>query len=194
MKGKITVQERGAKVPHEQADYDQLAAEQLARLTEEGKAEAAKYAKATVAARGDGTTLWEATAGAGAGQARVQLMLPGTLEIKVGDTVRWVPRSPGEPHTVTFASGVEPAREPIIEPQANGAPRLLANPQVQFPVGGSTYNGKEYVNSGFLGKEWGGAESYELTFDTPGEFICYCVLHGDAAGQGMAGKVIVSAR
>lgn len=194
MKGKVTVQERGAKVPHEQADYDQMATEQLAQLTEEGKTEAAKCARATVAARGDGTTLWEATAGAGAGQAKVQLMLPGTLEIKVGDTVRWVLRSADEPHTVTFANGVEPPREPIIEPQANGAPRLLANPQVIFPAGGATYSGKGYVNSGFLGKAFGGPESYELTFDTPGEFIYYCVLHGDATGQGMAGKVIVSAR
>ncbi|MFP5224419.1 MAG: plastocyanin/azurin family copper-binding protein [Actinomycetota bacterium] len=36
-------------------------------------------------------------------------------------------------------------------------------------------------------------DTFEQTFDTPGEYTYYCVLHGSASGAGMAGKVIVEA-
>jgi plastocyanin len=36
-------------------------------------------------------------------------------------------------------------------------------------------------------------DTYEHTYEAPGEYIYYCVIHGSAAGAGMAGKVIVEA-
>lgn len=194
MKARVTVQPKDSVLPHEQADYDQMAADQRIKLIAEGKADTAKYGQATSTKRSDGTTLWEATVGAGQGQAKVQLMLPQTLEITAGDTVRWVLRSPGEPHTVTLVGSDVPPQEPIIEPQVGGPPTVRANPQVVFPAGGNVYHGKGYINSGFLGKAFNGPETYELTFDTPGEFIYYCVLHGDSKGNGMAGKIKVAPR
>jgi plastocyanin len=35
---------------------------------------------------------------------------------------------------------------------------------------------------------------WEATFDTPGDFIYFCALHGDATGEGMAAKLTVSPR
>jgi plastocyanin len=35
---------------------------------------------------------------------------------------------------------------------------------------------------------------WECTFDTPGDYIYYCVLHGDAVGNGMAAKLTVTPR
>ncbi len=34
---------------------------------------------------------------------------------------------------------------------------------------------------------------YALTFDTPGEYIYFCVLHGNAEGERMAARLTVSA-
>lgn len=39
----------------------------------------------------------------------------------------------------------------------------------------------------------GKGDSFEQTFDTVGEFVYYCVIHGNADGAGMAGTVIVEA-
>ncbi len=32
-----------------------------------------------------------------------------------------------------------------------------------------------------------------ITFDEPGEYVFFCTFHGNAEGDGMAGKLIVTA-
>jgi len=195
MRATVVVQEASAARPHDQAAYDAMAAEQQAALVAEGLAEIETYGQATSTTRDDGTTLWEAAAGAGPGQARVMRFLPDPLEIKTGDTVKWVNRSPGEPHTVTFVgAGAEAPEDTLVEPQPDGSVKFVQNMLTFLPQGGAVFSGEGYVNSGFMGiPELGLPMEYELTFDTPGEYLYYCVLHGSNAGEGMAARVIVTA-
>jgi plastocyanin len=125
--------------------------------------------------------------------------LPQTLEISAGDTVRWSNLSDGEPHTVTFLGpGTEPPENSIVEPQADGPPKLIQNPETLLAQGGDVYQGEGFFHSGFMGviapggPTYGGSNPYELTFDTPGEYGYYCLLHGSGpAGPGMFGTIIV---
>ncbi len=122
-------------------------------------------------------------------------MLPLELEVKVGDTVTWVHRAPGEPHTVSFLGEGETPPEDPVEQFADGSPKFVQNPLNIFPQGGNVWSGTGWVNSGIMGIPVGGppVTEYTLTFDTPGDYIYYCVLHGDSNGQGMVAKIKVSA-
>lgn len=192
MKAKVVVQKKGSAYPMEQAAYDKMAADEAATIIGKAKADLAKYAKAISTPGSKGATLWEATVGVGEGKGRGQVFLPKDLEIKVGDTVKWVHRAPGEPHTVTFVGGdTQPPEDVIVEPNPNGPPKLLQNNLTLMPQGGNTFSGKGLVSSGWLGvphlpTDW------SCTFDKPGEYIFYCALHGDAKGTGMAGKLKVT--
>lgn len=194
MRAKVTVVAAGSALPMDQAGYDAAAAEAMAALYAQGEAEIATYAKPIATTRDDGTTLWEVTDGAGgATQVRVMAFLPTELEITAGDTVRWVNRSEGEPHTVTIVGAdTEAPEDSIVEQFADGSPKLVQNMLTFLPQGGPVFSGAGYVNSGFMGiPALNLPMEYELTFDTPGEFIPYCVLHGNAAGERMASKLTV---
>src|SRR5918993_2712660 len=140
MKATVVVQETGSAHPEDQAAIDARGDQERAALIEEGLAEIAEYAEATATTRDDGTTLWEVAAGVGEGQARVMQFLPNALEIKAGDTVRWVNYSKTEPHTVTFVgAGEEQPEDIFIEPQASGSPKIVQNPLTLFPQGGQVF-------------------------------------------------------
>ncbi len=193
MKATVIVQEAGSELPMDQAGYDALAQEQMAALIEEGIAAIAEFAEATSEQQADGTTLWTAAAGAGQGQARVMQMLPNELEIKVGDSVKWVIQSPGEPHTVTFVgSGETPPEDILPGAYADGSPKFAINPLTFLPQGGNSFDGTGYLNSGYMGiPEIGLPSEFTATFTAPGEYIYYCILHGDAEGGGMAATLRV---
>lgn len=194
MRAKVNVVAAGSALPMDQAGYDAAAAEAMATLYAQGEAELATLSEPVATVRDDGTTLWEATAGGGgATQVRIQAFLPTEMEITVGDTVRWVNRSPGEPHTVTLVGAdTEAPEDSSVEQFADGSPKLVQNMLTFMPQGGAVFSGTGYVNSGFMGiLELGLPMEYELTFDTPGDFIPYCVLHGSAAGERMASKLTV---
>jgi plastocyanin len=191
MRATVIVQEAGSELLMDQAGYDALAQEQMAALIEEGLAAAAEYAEATAEEQADGSTLWTAAAGAGAGQARVMDFLPKELEIKVGDSVKWVNYSVGEPHTVTFVGeGATPPEDIMPGAFADGSPKFAINPMTLLPQGGDTFDGTGYLNSGYYGLP-GMPTEFTATFTAPGEFIYYCVLHGDAEGGGMAATLRV---
>lgn len=198
MKGSVTVQEAGAERPEDQAAADARGESERSALIEEGMAETAAHTEATQTAQDDGSTLWEVAAGVGEGQARVLRFLPDTLEIKAGDTVRWSNLSKTEPHTVTFlGEGVEQPEDVLIEPQASGPPKIVQNPLTLFPQGVDLQPGTGYINSGFLGVLNGeplpGTDSFELTFETAGEYPYYCILHASGPeGPGMAGTITVT--
>jgi plastocyanin len=194
MKAKVIVQEAGAELPNDQAGYDALAAARIEELRQEGLAEKEKYAEPKSTARDDGTTLWEFAAGAGPGQARVMAILPETFEIAVGDTIKFVVQSPGEPHTVSFiGAGEAPPEDTLPGTFADGSPKFSVNPLTFLPQGGNVWSGTGWVNSGYMGiAEAGLPMEWECTFDTEGEYVYYCVLHGDAQGNGMAAKLTVS--
>jgi plastocyanin len=194
MKAKVIVQEAGAELPDDQAGYDALATEQIEALRQEGLAEKEKYAEAKSTARDDGTTLWEVAVGAGPDQARVNAILPEALEIAVGDTIKFVIQSPGEPHTVSFIGEGEAPPEDILPGAfADGSPKFSINPLTFLPQGGNVWSGTGWVNSGYMGIEEAGLPmEWECTFDTEGEYTYYCILHGDAEGKGMAARLTVS--
>jgi len=78
----------------------------------------------------------------------------------------------------------------------------VLNSEVMDPAGGPSYDGTSFANSGRLqgqevelleGIEF--AETWELTFDLPGEYPYYCALHAGAeAGEfmGVVGTIVVS--
>ncbi len=137
MKGTVVVEPAGTALPRTQADYDQAVAEEMAALYAQGDAEIAMYQEATSTANADGTTTWEATVGAGGEtHVRVQAILPEELEVKVGDTVRWIHRAFGEPHTVSFIGAGETVPEDIIVEQfADGSPKFVQSPLTFLPQG-----------------------------------------------------------
>jgi plastocyanin len=206
MKATVVVQEQGAERPHDQAYYDQQAAVQLEAILEQGRALIERYAGAGQAtpAAGGGTT-WDVAAGVGEDQTQVLRFLPDRLEIPAGDTVRWTNHAGTEPHTVTFLGDAEPPELVLVEPQPAGPPLLVFNPEIMEPAGGPSYDGTSFANSGWLQEEEAEfpegvefPETWELTFDTPGEYTYYCALHGGAGGEGdlelmgMVGTIIVS--
>jgi len=195
MKGTVTVQEQGAAVPYEQADIDSMVAEHMAELTERGKALIAEYvSSATPTTDSADGTVWDVRAGAEGEEVAVLRFMPDNLTIAAGDTVRWTVESEFEPHTVTFLGGEEPPD--LIEPQMQegGPPKLVFNPDVVGRVGPDVYSGTGYANSGAMGADFAqytGLTTYELTFDTPGEYPYYCALHGSPE-MGMRAKITVT--
>ena len=115
---------------------------------------------------------------------------PRRLTVHVGDTVEWI----GGFHTVTL--GPEDMIQQLEKslfvptPQASGPPKLVFNPKVAFPSGGSTYNGTGFVNSGVLvftvppGSK--APPTFKLTFTQPGTYSYDCLIH-----PGMDGVVTV---
>jgi len=193
MRATVIVQDAGADLPLDQAGYDAKAQEQMDAVKAEGIAAAAAFAEATQETQADGSTLWTAAAGAGEGQARVMRMLPNPLEIKVGDSVKWINQSPGEPHTITFiGAGETPPEDLEVSAFADGTPKFSVNPMSLWAQGGNTFDGSSYLNSGYFGvAEAGQPMEFTATFTAPGEFTYYCILHGDAEGGGMAATLTV---
>ena len=193
MRATVIVQEAGAALPMDQAGYDALAQEQLGALQEEGLATIAEFAEATFEEQSDGSSLWTAALGAGEGQARVMAILPNELEIKVGDSVKWIVQSPGEAHNVTFVgSDQTPPEDVIFGAFADGRPKITQNPLTFLPSGTTTFDGTGYLQSGFMGvPQLGLPMEFTATFTAAGDFIYYCSLHGDAEGGGMAATLRV---
>jgi plastocyanin len=196
MRAKVVVQEAGSALPMDQAAVDAAAAEQIAALQTQGLAEIEKYLTPVSTKRDDGTTLWEVAVGAGGlSQVRVQRFLPDALEITVGDSILYKIQSEGEPHTVTFLGAGEAAPEDtLVEAFADGSPKFVQNMETFLSNGVTTWSGTGFLNSGFMGiPQLGLPMEYEILFDTAGEFIPYCILHGSPAGERMSGKLTVKA-
>lgn len=194
MQGKVIVQEAGSSAPMDQAAIDAAAAEQMATLYEQGKAEIEKYMTPASTDGAAGGKVWEVAAGAGgATQVRVQRFLPDTIEIAAGDTIKFINQSEGEPHTVTFVgAGETPPEDTLIEAFADGSPKFVQNMATFLPSGGNTWSGTGFLNSGFMGiPQLGLPMEFDVTFDTAGEYVVYCILHGGPDGSRMAGKVVV---
>jgi plastocyanin len=200
MKGTVVVQAKGATLPHTQADYDQAIAQAQAQAVTRTQELAAPHAQAAATPGANGATTWEILAGVGDDTTMLAKFLPDSLSIKVGDTVRWRHGGGGDPHTVTFLGGEQPPDDTIIVPQAGGPPKIVQSPLTFVRQGGDVFSGTRYHNSGYLGVDaslvgWSGyqpTDTYELTFDTAGEYSFYCILHSQSPTQGMNGKIIVS--
>lgn len=110
---------------------------------------------------------------------------PSRIEIAVGDTVTWAFQKPWTLHTVSFLSGGKRPEDFLTE-----GDKTFANPELFFPVGGKTYDGTGYLNSGVAPQDPSApAFSYSLTFTKAGTYNYECLLH-----PGMSGTVIVKDR
>jgi plastocyanin len=117
---------------------------------------------------------------------------PRHLSIKVGDTVQWI----GGFHTISFGpeSMLHQLEQNLfipMSPQGGGAPKLVFNPKIAFPSGGSSYSGTGFTSSGILPFQVPpGSKAppmYKLTFTTPGTFTYDCLIH-----PGMDGTITVT--
>ena len=111
-------------------------------------------------ASGSGETVHEVASGP-EGRLRFD---PETIEISVGDTVRWTAESPG--HNVTSKPG---------------ASEKCENPDGAEPF--ASYEGDDH----FAVMEEG--STFEHTFDVAGEYVYVCAPH---EGQGMVGEITVT--
>jgi plastocyanin len=100
----------------------------------------------------------EARAGAGAPGYSVNLFLPETVTVHVGDTVRWE-FAWLEPHTVSFGE------------RDIGVPESTPSPAV--------YDGTGFVTSDVI---FGAGPTYEVQFVTEGTYIVHCEIHYDMKG------------
>jgi plastocyanin len=133
-------------------------------------ATAVKIAEPQLQTNANGVTV---SAGWGDRVTAVNRFGPASVDIKVGQTVSWVGRSPFEPHTVTFESPYKTAGESFV------------------PAGvksGASYTGG-LANSGLFGPKGGPfpADHFDLKFTKAGSYKYICTLHA-----GMEGVVKVS--
>jgi len=195
MVGKLTVQAAGSAYPQTQAQID---ADAQAAMT----ADAAEAAKSDADAQKvatrpgpNGSTVYTVNMGYTAmnGMADWMRFSQPDISIHEGDSIEWVQKADMAPHTVTLVSG---GKEPdFIQPEAQpaGPPKLVINPQVALPAGGSTYNGTGYFNSGIIEGTMNpapGPRNYTLTFAQQGRYEYICVIHDQ---EGMSGYVTVLA-
>lgn len=137
-------------------------------------------------------TIWKVRAGNAPPDtfdARAQLLQfgPKDLTIKAGDTVVW---GSSYFHTVTFKPAPPPPDFPTVKPQPNGPPLLIASPDVVFPVKpAATYDPTKYYNSGILTPGGPNGTDWALTFDKPGTYEYFCVVH---YLQGMKATITVT--
>jgi plastocyanin len=104
----------------------------------------------------------------------VNRFAPEKVSVKAGTTVKWVARSPYEPHTVTFGNEI----------------KTPADPRTFTPIGpkpGGAYAGG-LANSGIIappGRPF--PTEYSLRFTNAGTYKYYCILH-----PGMNGTITVT--
>ena len=110
------------------------------------------------------------------GLGQVQAFVPRALNIREGDSVKWVSRD-GAPHNVVF--GAPAQADPFAFPGAKS---------------GSVYDGTGSLQSPIIALEGFGPDtpkSYEVVFSKAGTYNYICLLHAD---QGMVGQVVVASR
>jgi plastocyanin len=109
---------------------------------------------------------------------QAQAYFPIVITVVAGDAITWTLGGLNS-HTVTFLSGQPPPVNPVVTPDG----RSLPSPLMMFAQGGTSYDGTRFANSGILGTR---ANSYSLTFTTPGVYPYRCLIH-----RGMDGTVVV---
>jgi plastocyanin len=198
MNGMVTVQPAGAALAETPQQAQARGQAQAESLLAQVQASAAMVQSVRAGAAGGPTTHTVAAgisnlAGPGtAGGASALQFLPRTLTVRRGDTVVWMDADPLEIHTVTLTSGGAEPEFVDVRPGPMGAagPPLLVIPaNVAGPVGGSSYTGQGYANSGIFGTGGG----YALTIDAPaGAYQYLCLIHAGPDGTGMRGTITVT--
>jgi plastocyanin len=193
MTGTVHVVNPSGTLPYNQADYDRRASSQQATLlaygfrTESGETLPPGQAQPGGVVAGVGSIV---STGAGSQTASLNLFLPGTIFVNVGDTVEWINSDPSINHTVVF--GTEPADPRTISANVQMASDGARNAVITSPT--------DNVSSGYLtpapqdranlAQAAPGVTRFRVTFTSPGTFNYICALHDEL---GMKGIVVVGA-
>lgn len=177
MVGAVQVVPAGNTGASTQKNIDAQAKSDLDAAIAAGNASVAAT-KPTSSKNADGSTTYTNLIPASAGQVDLYQFVDPSMNVKVGDTVKWI-NNTEVPHTVTF--GIEKAGPDFKGPFV---PTTAAS--------GTKYDGSSLVNSGIYSAGFPGAvgNSFSLTFTKAGTYAYICLLHADL---GMAGVVNVSA-
>jgi plastocyanin len=197
MKGEIIVEPaKAVDVPtQEEIDAQAMAeVEPLLAMADEARAASTNSDLVRTEPGPDGSTIWHVPAGITADDPRVEIydFFPKDLDVKQGDTVIWTSTFF---HEVIFHPG-QPAPEFIMpEPQAEGPPRLVVNPDVAFPAKPSgDFDGTGLYSSGIIGTPLAqrpGGTTFAMTFTEPGSYDYVCATH---LPLGMQGNINVVAQ
>jgi plastocyanin len=118
----------------------------------------------------------------GSGGSALQF-LPGELAVRRGDFVAWVLADPQESHTIAFTSGAPAPEFAEVVPQADGTVVFAQRAEAYRPVGGTTYTGQGYLNSGQLLGGTRGLLGFVALIDAPaGTYAYQCLIHPDMKG------------
>jgi plastocyanin len=121
---------------------------------------------------------WIVQAGGGADRIAVNMFMPASARVRLGDMVTWR-NTFAEPHTVTFLGGPAPNLDPFVT-LLDG--RLIANPAVgrpSSPLVVPLYQGDSFLNSGLIEQ----GQSWSVVFDRVGTHSYVCLLHPNMLGQ-----------
>jgi len=177
MTGTVVVAPAGAGLAETPAQAKERGQAELRTLAS-GKIRSDVKAIQSATVSANGITTHSLTAGLGDGfGGSAFLFLPGNITVKRGDVVTWTLADAAEPHTITFTSGAPLPEEIEVHPPAEGQaapPTFLFPANVANPVGGTTYTGQGYLNSGLLFD----GMSFTVRIDAPaGTYEYYCLLH-----------------
>lgn len=116
MHGKLQVlpaDQQGPSAEQVQAEV----AKQIAHDLEGARQADARASRTARKPNSDGSSTWTVTAGTSSPDGHVALLefLPRNLDIRPGDSVVFKPRSPNEPHTVTFPTDLGTEFQPMCE-------------------------------------------------------------------------------
>ena len=189
MTGVIHVLAANAKLPHDQAYYDEVAAREAEQLLSQAARnddnEEEHHHSGHVTA-GRGKVL---ATGGGSETVSVMRFMEDKTVIHAGDTVEWTNDDPITPHTITF--GAEPQGNPT-PPSANV--KTDADGGLHATISSTSDN----VHSGFivaapqerigLAQAPIGTTHFRVTFTKAGKYPYICVLHDDL---GMKGVMVV---
>jgi plastocyanin len=181
----------GPPLPYKQADYDRRASGQQATLlawglrTESGRTLLPGQAQTGGVAAGIGNIV---STGAGTQTASLNLFLPGTIFVNVGDTVEWTNLDPTVNHTVVI--GAEPADPRTITPNvqttSDGARSAVIKSSTDSVSSG--YLTPAPQDRANLAQAAPGVTRFRVTFKSAGTFNYICALHDEL---GMKGIVVV---
>ncbi len=199
MNGVVHVLPGGADLPFDQGDYFQQASDEardLIKDRDDVREEVNDFPRSANEVIMTGEV---AATGGGRQYLAIVRFFPGTIHIKVGQTVEWTNLDPTEPHTVTF--GTEPAAPQV---------RVNVTQDLDGALQGNITSTADSVSSGFLqaaaedavGRAQSpvftagpfppagnsGLTRIRITFTKKGTYSYKCALHDM---DGMLGTVIV---
>ena len=208
MTGVVHVLASGAPLPHEQAFYDNQAADEARDLITDNdhEGEWGDHDRGESPMNAVTAGIGEVVATGGGKQYRAVLrFLRARIRVHVGDTVEWTNLDPAEPHTVTF--GDEPggpadpshcpsSSSPFPPPPFGPPCSVDADAAVHATISTVPGTPGARVHSGFIAAALQdqdlqtalGVQRFRVTFNQAGTFHYICAIHDQL---GMVGDVIV---